>query len=114
GRPGTSRNRPLDLSGRSSLASTSRTGSRSSADSDRPHEPLPPRGGVVSPMALPNGPRVKNGAFQLPGEYCAVNPSQQELLEVLSFRQRRHDDLLDAAAFGCAYLLDAPEPCIFG
>jgi phage terminase large subunit-like protein len=43
-----------------------------------------------------------------------VDPSQQELLdEMLSFPVGKHDDLLDAAAFGTAFLLDTPEPRVF-
>jgi len=55
--------------------------------------------------------RVQNGAFLLRGVGGVVDPSQQELLdETLSFPVGKHDDLLDAAAFGTAFLLDTPEP----
>lgn len=58
--------------------------------------------------------RVENGAFLLRGEGGIVDPSQQELLdEMLAFPQGKHDDLLDAAAFGTAYLLDTPEPRVW-
>ncbi|MFL5340429.1 MAG: hypothetical protein ACJ8F7_09780, partial [Gemmataceae bacterium] len=58
--------------------------------------------------------RVQNGAFLLRGRCGVVDPGQQELLdEMLSFPVGRHDDLLDAAAFGTAYLLDVGEPRVF-
>jgi predicted phage terminase large subunit-like protein len=58
--------------------------------------------------------RVQNGAFMLRGSGGVVDPSQQELLdEMLSFPVGRHDDLLDAAAFGTAFLLDTHEPRVF-
>jgi predicted phage terminase large subunit-like protein len=58
--------------------------------------------------------RVENGAFLLRGSSGIVHPSQQELLdEMLAFPHGRHDDLVDAAAFGTAYLLDTREPRVF-
>jgi predicted phage terminase large subunit-like protein len=57
------------------------------------------------------GVRVENGAVKLNGDGHRVDPSQQELLdEMLSYPQGRHDDLVDAAAFGSAYLLNTKEP----
>jgi predicted phage terminase large subunit-like protein len=56
---------------------------------------------------------VQNGAFQLRGENGVVHPSQQELLdEMLAYPHGKHDDLLDAAAFGTSYLLALREPGI--
>jgi predicted phage terminase large subunit-like protein len=58
--------------------------------------------------------RVQNGAFLLRGSGGVVDSSQQELLDaMLSFPVGRHDDLLDAAAFGTAFLLDTFEPRVF-
>jgi phage terminase large subunit-like protein len=58
--------------------------------------------------------RVENRAFLLRGDGGVVDPSQQELLdEMLAFPHGRHDDLVDAAAFGTAYLLDTREPRVF-
>ncbi len=61
--------------------------------------------------------RVQNRAFLLRGVGemgGVVDPSQQELLdEMLSFPVDQHDDLLDAAAFGTAFLLDTAEPRVF-
>jgi predicted phage terminase large subunit-like protein len=58
--------------------------------------------------------RVQNAAFLLHGEAGRVDPAQQELLdEMLAFPVGSHDDLLDAAAFGTAHLLDTPEPRVW-
>jgi predicted phage terminase large subunit-like protein len=47
---------------------------------------------------------VENGAFKLHADH-------KELFdEITTFPFGEHDDLLDAAAFGSAYLLDRPEP----
>ena len=42
-------------------------------------------------------------------------PEEDRLLldEMLSFPVGKHDDLLDATAFGTAFLLDTPEPRVF-
>jgi predicted phage terminase large subunit-like protein len=59
---------------------------------------------------------IENGSFRLRGEGAVqVHSSQQALFdEMTTFPFGEHDDLLDAAAFGTAYLLDRPEPRVFG
>jgi predicted phage terminase large subunit-like protein len=58
---------------------------------------------------------VENGTFRLRGDGPNhVDPGQQGLWdEMTSFPLGEHDDLLDAAAGGVAYLLDKPEPRIW-
>jgi predicted phage terminase large subunit-like protein len=58
---------------------------------------------------------VENRAFRLRGaDPLHVHPSQQALFDEMTlFPFAEHDDLLDAAAAGTAYLLDKPEPRIF-
>ena len=58
---------------------------------------------------------VENGAFRLQGAGPGqVYPGQQALFdEMTSFPFAEHDDLLDAAATGTAYVLDRPEPRIW-
>ncbi len=55
---------------------------------------------------------VENGGFRLQGnEHGEVHESQRQLFdEMTAFPFGEHDDLLDAAATGCAYLLDRREP----
>ncbi len=54
---------------------------------------------------------VENGAFRLKGEAGAVDAGQRELFdEAVTFPYGEHDDLLDAAATGTAYLLDRRDP----
>lgn len=56
---------------------------------------------------------VENGYFRLHGDGQQVAPGQQELFdEMIAFPVGEHDDLLDAAAFGTAYLLQQNEPRI--
>lgn len=58
---------------------------------------------------------VANGRFRLKGNGGIVDPGQQELLdEMTTFPVGEHDDLLDAAATGTAYLLGVGEPRVFG
>jgi predicted phage terminase large subunit-like protein len=58
---------------------------------------------------------VENGRFQLRGQDGgSVDASQQALYdELVTFPYGEHDDLLDAAAMGTAYLLERPEPRIW-
>src|SRR5438445_7001954 len=58
---------------------------------------------------------VENGSFRLRGaDPTHVHPGQQALFdEVTTFPFGEHDDLLDAAATGTAYLLDRPEPRVW-
>ena len=54
---------------------------------------------------------VENGAFRLKGDAGVVDVGQRELYdEMTTFPFGEHDDLLDAAATGTAYLLDRREP----
>ena len=59
---------------------------------------------------------VQNGSFRLMGDgRGSVDPSQQALFdEMTTFPVGEHDDLLDAAATGTAFLLNAAEPRVFG
>jgi phage terminase large subunit-like protein len=58
---------------------------------------------------------IENGAFRLKGDGAGgVDPGQRELLdELTSFPNGEHDDLLDAAAAGAAYLLDRRDPRVW-
>ncbi|WP_439626103.1 hypothetical protein [Gemmata sp.] len=54
---------------------------------------------------------VENGGFRLQGERDAIDAGQRELFdEMTAFPFGDRDDLLDAAATGCAYLLDRRDP----
>jgi predicted phage terminase large subunit-like protein len=69
------------------------------------------KGSRVAAFSVP----VANGSFRLKGVGGAVDPGQQELLdEMTTFPVGEHDDLLDAAATGTAFLLNAAEPRVFG
>jgi len=57
---------------------------------------------------------VENGSFRLKGNGADVDAGQRDLFEELStFPYGDHDDLLDAAATGTAYLLHRREPRIW-
>jgi phage terminase large subunit-like protein len=57
---------------------------------------------------------VENGAFRLRGNAGVVDTTQRELFdEMTTFPFAEHDDLLDAVATGCAYLLDRREPRVW-
>jgi len=57
---------------------------------------------------------VENGTFRLKGDGATVDASQQELMvEMTAFPYGDTDDLLDAAATGCAHLLQYREPRIW-
>jgi predicted phage terminase large subunit-like protein len=65
------------------------------------------KGARVAAFSVP----VENGKFLLKGSKVKVDSSQQELMdEITTFPQGDHDDLLDAAAMGTAYLLGTKEP----
>jgi predicted phage terminase large subunit-like protein len=68
------------------------------------------KGSRVAAFSVP----VANGSFRLKGSGGVVDPGQQELLdEMTTFPVGEHDDLLDAAATGTAYLLGVVEPRVF-
>ena len=57
---------------------------------------------------------VENGSFRLQGENGEVDAGQRELFEEMTtFPYGDRDDLLDAAATGCAYLLHRREPRVW-
>jgi phage terminase large subunit-like protein len=61
------------------------------------------------------GVSVENGSFRLKGDGAGgIDPGQRELFaEMTTFPCGEHDDLLDAAATGTAYLLDRREPRVW-
>ena len=57
---------------------------------------------------------VENGSFRLKGRGGHVDASQQELWDEMTvFPAGEHDDLLDAAAMGTAWLLERREPRVW-
>jgi predicted phage terminase large subunit-like protein len=57
---------------------------------------------------------VENGSFRLKGDGGEVDAGQRELFEEMTtFPYGDRDDLLDAAATGCAYLLHRREPRVW-
>ena len=69
------------------------------------------KGSRVAAFSVP----VSNGSFRLKGDGSGVDPGQQDLLdEMTTFPVGEHDDLLDAAATGTAFLLGVVEPRVFG